>query len=50
MDNPRPEHLAGEDWHGTPIVGQSIDGNTTWIRSEDFRFMFSGALEEVKES
>lgn len=38
---------AGEDWHGTPIVGQSIDGNTVWIRSEDFRFVFLGALEEV---
>lgn len=40
---------AGEDWHGTPIVGQMVDGGNVWVRSEDFRFVFLGALEQVQD-
>lgn len=45
----------GDEWHGTPQVGQQIfiagvGGNNVWVRSADFRYVFLGALEEVEES
>ena len=45
----------GEDWWGTPILGQQVYirgfGNShEWVRSDDMRHVWIGLLEKVKES